>query len=76
MRGTSPKKLHEVSAMTAHIVDLLRTSPTLEGVQYVVDIGAGQVNVSCRHWLLCSNERTTRAIFRGIYGLLVCMCWP
>ncbi|KAF9651567.1 hypothetical protein BDM02DRAFT_3138676 [Thelephora ganbajun] len=38
----SPKKLHEVSAMTAHIVHLLRTSPTLKGVQHVVDIGAGR----------------------------------
>lgn len=44
----SPKKLHEVSAMTSHIVHLLRTSPTLKGAQHVVDIGAGQVNASHR----------------------------
>lgn len=42
----SPKKLHEVSVMTAYIVHLLRTSPTLKGAQHVVDIGAGQVNAS------------------------------
>jgi len=45
VQGMSPKKLHEVSAMTAHIVHLLRTSFALKGVQHVVDIGAGQVNV-------------------------------
>lgn len=71
-QGASPKKLHEVSAMTAHIVDLLRTSPALQDVQYVVDIGAGQVNISRRRWLHFSDERTTRVIFRGIYGRLVC----
>jgi hypothetical protein len=48
MQGMSPKKLHEVSVMTAHIVHLLQTSPALKGVQHVIDIGAGQVNVS--HW--------------------------
>jgi len=46
-QGLSPKKLHEVSAMTAHILHLLQTSPALKGVQHVVDIGAGQVHVSC-----------------------------
>ena len=45
VRGMSPKKLHEVSAMTTHIVHLLRTSSALKGVQHVVDIGAGQVNL-------------------------------
>lgn len=45
VQGMSPKKLHEVSAMTAHIAHLLRTSPALNGVQHVVDIGAGQVTV-------------------------------
>lgn len=45
VRGMSPKKLHEVSAMTAHIMHLLRTSPSLKGVQHVVDIGAGQVTL-------------------------------
>jgi len=43
IQGMSPKKLHEVSAMTAHTVHLLQTSPALKGVQHVVDIGAGQV---------------------------------
>jgi len=47
VQGMSPKKLHEVSVMTAHIVRLLRTSPALKGVQHVVDIGAGKVDVSC-----------------------------
>lgn len=46
VQGMSPKKLHEVSVMTAHIARLLQTSPTLKGVQHVVDIGAGQVNTS------------------------------
>ena len=46
-QGLSPKKLHEVSAMTAHILHLLQTSPALKDVQHVVDIGAGQVHVSC-----------------------------
>lgn len=41
----SPKKSHEVSVMTAHILYQLRTSPTLKGAHYVVDIGAGQVNI-------------------------------
>lgn len=45
MQGMSPKKQHEVSAMTAHIVNVLRTSPALKGAQHVVDIGAGQVSV-------------------------------
>ena len=45
-QGMSPKKLHEVSAMTAHIVHLLQTSPALKGVRHIVDIGAGQVTVS------------------------------
>jgi len=47
-QGMSPKKQHEVSALTAHIVHLLRTSPALKGVQHVVDAGAGQVTVSHR----------------------------
>lgn len=47
VQGMSPKKLHEVSVMTAHIVRLLRTSPAFKGVQHVVDIGAGKVDVSC-----------------------------
>lgn len=46
VQGMSPKKLHEVSVMTAHILHILRTSPALKGVQHVVDIGAGQVNAS------------------------------
>lgn len=46
VQGMSPKKLHEVSAMTAHIVHLLHTSPVLKDVQHIVDIGAGQVIVS------------------------------
>ena len=48
VQGMSPKKLHEVSAMTAHIMHLLRTSPALKGVQHVVDVGAGQVPTSHR----------------------------
>ena len=48
VQGMSPKKLHEVLAMTAHIVHLLQTSPALKGVQHVVDVGAGQVTVSRR----------------------------
>lgn len=50
VHGMSPKKLHEVSAMTAHIVHLLETSPVLRGVQHVVDIGAGQVNILPCRW--------------------------
>jgi hypothetical protein len=46
VQGMSPKKLHEVSVMTAHIVHQLRTTPALKGVRHVVDIGAGQVNAS------------------------------
>lgn len=49
VRGMSPKKSHEVSAMTAHVVQLLRTSPALKSVRHVVDIGAGQVTVSNRY---------------------------
>jgi len=48
VQGMSPKKLHEVTAMTAHIVHLLRTSPALKGVQHIVDVGAGQVTISHR----------------------------
>ena len=43
VQGMSPKKLHEVSVMTAHILHLLQTSPTFKGTRHVVDIGAGQV---------------------------------
>jgi hypothetical protein len=46
VQGMSPKKLREVSTMTAHIMDLLQTLPALKGVRHVVDIGAGQVNAS------------------------------
>lgn len=48
VQGMSPKKLHEVSVMTAHIAHLLQTSPTLKGARHIVDIGAGQVNTF--HW--------------------------
>ena len=51
VQGMSPKKLHEVSAMTAHIMHLLRTSPALDGVQHVVDIGAGRVSIFHCSWL-------------------------
>ena len=57
-RGMSPKKLHEVSAMTAHIVHLVRTSPALKGVQHAVDIGAGQVVVF--HCYLTPYSETKR----------------
>lgn len=50
VQGMSPKKLHEVTALTAHFVHLLRTSAALEGVRHVVDVGAGQVTISHQSW--------------------------
>lgn len=73
LRGMSPKKAHEVSRMTRYITRLL-SSPELQGVKHVVDVGAGQVRFQLS--ILIHPETLLRPVSVMPHRIAVRRCDP